>query len=503
MAALLKQQCGLHARASSLAERRPPAAISSRPSSMKNLLPAAPTPLPQRRTFASASASLGASTPRWPAPPMRGPRAPGAAIAEVEQSPQRERAARMVAEVALQIAPEFHEVDAMVARNLRRVQGAFKRAGVGSHFFAGATGYGHGDLGREALDQVFAEVVGAESAAVRTHFQSGTHAIACALFGVLRPGDELVALAGHPYDTMEEVIGLRGEENIGSLADLGVSYREVDLKGDGTPDWDAIACCVGPKTRCVLVQRSCGYDMRKSLSVEEIGRGIELIKAQNPEVVVVVDNCYGEFVEEREPCHVGADLIAGSLIKNPGGTIAPCGGYVAGTAYWVTRACARLSAPGVGQESGAWPAEYARLLFQGLWLAPQTVGEAVKGGKLVAAVFHAQGKNVKPAVGEPRSDIITAVELGSEAALLAFCRAVQRCSPIGAYIRPEPGATPGYASQVVFADGTFIDGSTSELSADGPLREPYAVFCQGGTHWSHWAWVLEEVLEELWDMEGK
>uniref|UniRef100_A0ACD5V3V9 Uncharacterized protein n=1 Tax=Avena sativa TaxID=4498 RepID=A0ACD5V3V9_AVESA len=278
---------------------------------------------------------------------------------------------------------EFREVDRALALNSSRVAAAFRHARVAPHHFGGSTGYGHDDAGgREALDSVFAHVVGAEAAIVRPQFFSGTHAIACALFALLRPGHELLAVAGPPYDTLEEVIGIRGSANVGSLKDFGVTYREVPPAEDGGLDWDALACAIRPETGCALIQRSCGYSWRKSLSVADIRRAIDLIKMQNPNCKVMVDNCYGEFVETSEPPMVGADLIAGSLIKNPGGTIAPCGGYVAGKKDLVEAAAARLSAPGLGVEFGSAPGHVMRALFQGLFLAPQMVGEAVKVGCL-------------------------------------------------------------------------------------------------------------------------
>ncbi|XP_040863209.1 uncharacterized protein YnbB isoform X2 [Glycine max] len=325
----------------------------------------------------------------------------------------------------------------------------------------------------------------------------GTHAITCALFALLRPGDELLAVAGAPYDTLEEVLGKRDSGGLGSLQDFGVKYREVPLAEDGGLDWNALMSSVKPKTKCALIQRSCGYSWRQSLSVNDIGRAIKIIKKQNPSCSVMVDNCYGEFVESIEPPMVGADLIAGSLIKNPGGTIAPCGGYIAGKQKCVDAAAARLSAPGLGVDCGSTPGDIMRAFFQGLFLSPQMVGEAIKGSFLIAEVLASKGYKVQPLPRVPRSDTVQAVQLGSREHLLAFCEAVQRSSPVGSYTKPVAGATPGYASEVIFADGTFIDGSTSELSCDGPLREPFAVFCQGGTHWTQWGLVLGEVLKSL------
>ncbi|CAN0826484.1 Uncharacterized protein YnbB [Linum grandiflorum] len=393
---------------------------------------------------------------------------------------------------------EFRAVDNLVARNSVRVLNAFRNARVGSHHFGGSTGYGHDEAGgREALDQVFAEIVGAESAIIRSQFFSGTHAITCALFAFLRPGDELLAVAGAPYDTLEEVIGKRDSHGMGSLKDFGVTYREVPLADDGGLDWNALESTVKPHTKCALIQRSCGYSWRKSLSIQDIGRAINIIKIQNPNCLVMVDNCYGEFVESTEPAMVGADLMAGSLIKNPGGTIAPCGGYVAGRRKWVEAAAARLSAPGLGTDCGSTPGDVMRAYFQGLCLAPQMVGEAIKGTLLIAEVMASKGFQVQPLPRASRHDTVQAVQLGNRERLLAFCEAVQRSSPVGSFTKPIAGSTPGYASEVIFADGTFVDGSTSELSCDGPLREPFAVYCQGGTHWTQWGIVLGEVLKHI------
>lgn len=304
-------------------------------------------------------------------------------------------------------------------------------------------------------------------------------------------------VAGAPYDTLEEVIGKRDAQGLGSLKDFGVEYREVPLAEDGGLDWHALTNAVKPQTKCALIQRSCGYSWRRSLSVNEIGRAIKMIKMQNPNCLVMVDNCYGEFVEKIEPPMVGADLIAGSLIKNPGGTIAPCGGYVAGKRKWVEAAAARLSAPGLGLDCGSTPGDIMRTYFQGLFLSPQMVGEAIKGTFLIAEVMASEGYKVQPLPRVTRHDTVQAVELGNRERLIAFCQAVQRSSPVASFTKPVAGSTPGYASEVIFADGTFIDGSTSELSCDGPLRDPFAVFCQGGTHWTQWGLVLGEVLKSI------
>ena len=394
-----------------------------------------------------------------------------------------------------ELYPIFSEIDSLVKQNLRGVIDAFRHHRVGVHHFSGVTGYGHDDIGRETLDKVFAEIMGAEAAAVRIQFVSGTHAIACALFGTLRPGDEMLSVVGPPYDTLEEVIGLR-EEGQGSLKEFGISYRELPLTETGTINWQGLESAVTEKTRLALIQRSCGYSWRASLAISEIEKIVKIVKQKNSETVCFVDNCYGEFIEDREPIAVGADLVAGSLIKNPGGTIVMAGGYVAGRADLVEAATCRLTAPGIGSSGGA-TFEQNRLLFQGLFLAPQMVGEAMKGNHLTAYVFDKLGYAVNPLPFEKRRDVIQGIKLGSPEKLIAFCRAIQQYSPVGSYLDPVPGPMPGYDSQLVMAGGTFIDGATSEFSADGPLREPYVVFCQGGTHWTHVAIALEAAIKAV------
>jgi len=395
--------------------------------------------------------------------------------------------------------PIFATIDQLVQYNLKKVLSVFQKQRLGVHHFASMSGYGHGDIGRETLDRAFAEMMDAEAAAVRVQFVSGTHAITCALFGVLRPGDEMLAVAGKPYDTLEEVIGIR-ESAPGSLKEFGIHYRELPLTSQRTLDWKGLATAVTQKTRLVFIQRSCGYSWRESLSIADIEGIVQLVKQQNPNTICLVDNCYGEFVEQQEPPSVGADLIAGSLIKNPGGTIVTAGGYVAGKQDFVEAACCRLTAPGIGSEGGA-TLNQNRLLFQGLFLAPQMVGEALKGTHLMSYVFHQLGYPVNPLPKTPRRDVIQAIQLGSPEKLKAFCRALQQQSPVGSYLEPVPSQMPGYESELVMAGGTFIDGSTSELSADTPLREPYIVFCQGGTHWTHVAIALEQILEVLSEFE--
>ena len=408
---------------------------------------------------------------------------------------RRERATALVKGMALQQQALAASRTAAVGQRLERVLAALAAERVGTQHFASLTGYGHGDQGREVVDRVFARVLGAEAAAVRMQFVSGTHAIAAALFGVLRPGDRLLSITGRPYDTLEEVIGLR-ESGQGSLAEFGVAYDEVDLLPTGAVDDAAMDRALEQPCRLVLIQRSCGYSWRPSIDVAEIGRLAARIHARQPDCVVFVDNCYGELVQEQEPPEVGADLIAGSLIKNLGGTIAPTGGYVAGRADLVERACCRLTAPGIGSEGGTG-FDLQRLVLQGLFLAPQMVAEALIGADLVAGVFQRLGFAVNPEPGASRSDLIQAVQLGSPDALKVVCRAFQACSPVGAYLDPVPASMPGYASDLVMAGGTFIDGSTSEFSADAPLREPFNLYVQGGTHRAHVQLALIRALSAL------
>lgn len=411
----------------------------------------------------------------------------------------QQRARALVAAARERLVAQSAQRTAAVMPRLERVLAAFAAERVGTQHFASLTGYGHGDQGRQVLDRVFARVLGAETAAVRLQFVSGTHAIAAALFGVLRPGDRMLAITGRPYDTLEEVIGLRGSGQ-GSLAEFGVAYDQLELtsaaEAAGEVDEQALDRALEIPRRLILIQRSCGYSWRPSLSVETIGRLCERIHRRQPDCVCFVDNCYGELVEDQEPPAVGADLVAGSLIKNLGGTIAPGGGYVAGRADLVEQACCRLTAPGIGSEGGTG-FDLHRLILQGLFLAPQMVAEALIGADLVAETFSELGYAVQPQAGAARSDLIQAVQLGDPEALKVVCRAFQACSPIGSYLDPVPAAMPGYASDLVMAGGTFIDGSTSEFSADAPLREPFNLYVQGGTHRTHVELALVRALTAL------
>ncbi len=371
-------------------------------------------------------------------------------------------------------------IEAVTEYNQQKVLSAFIEGQVSESHFVATTGYGYGDRGRDKLDEVFARAMGAEDALVRHSILSGTHAIAIALFGILRPGDTLLAVTGAPYDTLEDVIGLRGESP-GSLREFGIAYRQVPLDAAGRPDIPAIEAALvsGGPVRMVHIQRSRGYNLRPSLSVGDIGRIIAAVKSKSPETIVFVDNCYGEFVERTEPTAVGADLMAGSLIKNPGGGIADNGGYICGRAELVERCSYRMTTPGLGREVGA-SLGHNRSLFMGLFNAPHVVGEALKTAVYCAALFELLGYEVTPRSGEPRADIIQAVRLGTPEALVAFCQGMQRGAPVDAFVVPEPWDMPGYDSQVIMAAGAFTLGASIELSADAPLREPYAAYMQGG-----------------------
>ena len=377
-----------------------------------------------------------------------------------------------------ELAPQFARIDRVAEENTARVLSAFQKHRVAEGYFAGTTGYGYDDLGRDKLDEIYAELFGTESALVRIQFVNGTHAIAAALFGALRAGDVLASAVGAPYDTLLGVIGAV-DKGHGSLKDYGVEYRQVELL-DNKPDLEGIARTASdPRVRAVLIQRSRGYSTRASLSVEEIGEMCRRIKAVNPNTAVIVDNCYGEFVEPLEPTHVGADLAAGSLIKNPGGGLAPTGGYIAGRRDLVEGAAMRLTVPGIGGECGCALGQN-RLLYQGLFLAPHTVAQALKTAVFAAKVMELLGYRAEPASGEVRHDIIQMLRMGEPEALKKFCKGIQFGAPVDSYVTPEPWDMPGYDCQVIMAAGAFIQGASIELSADAPMREPYTVYLQGG-----------------------
>ncbi len=376
----------------------------------------------------------------------------------------------------------FAEIDAVAEYNQLKVLHAMQESRVGAACFAATTGYGYDDVGRTTLEKVYAACFHTEAALVRPQITCGTHALAVALGANLLPGDELLSPVGRPYDTLEEVIGIR--PSACSLREYGVTYRQVDLLPDGGFDYDGIRAAIGPKTKLITIQRSKGYATRPSFSVEEIGRLIAFCKDCKPDVVCMVDNCYGEFVERQEPSDVGADMVVGSLIKNPGGGLAPVGGYICGTERCVSRCAYRLSAPGLGQEVGAnlglMPA-----LYQGFFLAPTVVAGALKGAIFAANLYEGLGFRVVPGGAEARHDIIQAVELGSKEAMVAFCKGIQAAAPVDSYVTPYPWDMPGYEDQVIMAAGAFVQGSSIELSADGPIRPPYAVYFQGGLTWQH------------------
>ncbi len=385
-------------------------------------------------------------------------------------------------QVLERLEDRFRAIDRRAEYNQAKVLSAMQRSRIGANHFAATTGYGYDDEGRERLEQVYADVFHTEAALLRPQITCGTHALAVALSANLLPGDELLSPVGLPYDTLQEVIGLRPSPC--SLAEYGVTYRQADLRSDGSFDDEAIRAAISDKTRLITIQRSKGYATRPSFSVAQIGELITLCKSVKPDVVCMVDNCYGEFVDIVEPSDVGADMVVGSLIKNPGGGLAPIGGYICGTKACVDRCAYRLSAPGLGQEVGAnlglLPA-----LYQGFFLAPTVTAGALKGAIFAANLYEELGFRCVPDSREQRNDIIQAVELGSEAAMLAFCRGIQSAAPVDSFAAPIPGDMPGYDSQVIMAAGAFVQGSSIELSADGPIRPPYAVYFQGGLTWQH------------------
>ena len=393
---------------------------------------------------------------------------------------------------------EFERVNDIRDFNQRKVLKAFFDNKVAPEHFYTVSGYGHDDLGREVLDKVFAQVFCAEKALVRIHFASGTHTLACALFGNLRAGDKLISVAGTPYDTMQEVIGTAGDEETkrSSLIGNGVLYDEVPLINGMEIDFEKLEEMIDDTTTMVLIQRSKGYSTRKSLSMETIEKICKIVKSQNPNCICFVDNCYGEFADTKEPLEIGADLMAGSLIKNAGGGIVEAGGYIAGKELLVDRSANRLTAPGIGAEGGAMFNQH-RLIFQGLFMAPSIVSEAIKGAILAAKVFEDIGFDSSPKYYEKRTDIIQNIIFGAPEPLEEFCRTIQSLSPVNGYVTPIPEYIPGYEDKVIMAGGTFIEGSTIELSADGPMRAPYVAYMQGGLNYAHVKICLEEIVKKL------
>lgn len=386
------------------------------------------------------------------------------------------------AQVETSLSERFGQIDKTAEYNQLKVLHAMQKNRVSEAHFSGSTGYGYNDLGRETLEQIYADVFHAEAALVRPQITCGTHALCVALAANLRPGDELFSPVGRPYDTLEEVIGIR--ESKGSLKEYGITYAQADLKPDGSFDYDAIEKCINERTKLATIQRSKGYATRPTLSVEQIGELIAFIKSKKPDIICMVDNCYGEFTERIEPTDVGADMCVGSLIKNPGGGLAPCGGYIAGRKDCIEQAAYRLSSPGLGKEVGA-SLGLNQTLYQGFFLAPTVTAGAVKGAIFAAAVYEKLGFSVFPSSDTVRHDIIQAIDLNSPKALKAFCRGIQAAAPVDSFVTPEPWAMPGYDSDVIMAAGAFVQGSSIELSADGPLKPPYSVFFQGGLTWYH------------------
>ena len=397
-------------------------------------------------------------------------------------------------EIEASLKKRFEEIDERAEYNQLKVLAAMQKMRVSDVHFAATTGYGYNDLGRDTLEDVYADIFHTESALVRPNLISGTHALAVALAGNLRPGDELLSPVGKPYYTLEEVIGIR--ESCGSLKEYGVTYRQVDLLEDGSFDYPGIKAALNEKTKLVTIQRSKGYATRPTLSVERIGELIAFIKGIRPDVICMVDNCYGEFVETIEPTDVGADMVVGSLIKNPGGGLAPIGGYIAGKKECVDRAAYRLSAPGLGKEVGA-SLGLNQQFYQGLFLAPTVVAGALKGAIFAANVYEKLGFSVVPNGTEPRYDIIQAVTFGKPEGVIAFCQGIQAAAPVDSFVTPEPWDMPGYDAPVIMAAGAFVQGSSIELSADGPIKPPYAVYFQGGLTWYHAKLGILMSLEKL------
>ena len=399
-------------------------------------------------------------------------------------------------EIEESLKERFEQFDKTAEYNQMKVLLAMQKNRVSEECFGSSSGYGYNDYGRDTLEKVYADTFHTEACLVRPQIACGTHALAIALFGNLRPGDEMLAPAGKPYDTLEEVIGIRPSK--GSLAEYGVTYRQVDLLEDGTFDYENIRKAINEKTKLVEIQRSKGYMTRPSFSVKQIGELIAFVKSIKPDVICMVDNCYGEFVDTIEPSDVGADMVVGSLIKNPGGGLAPIGGYIAGTRQCIENAAYRLGSPGLGREVGA-SLGVNQSFFQGLFLAPTVVSGALKGAIFAANVYERLGFDVVPNSTEPRYDIIQAITFGKPEGVIAFCQGIQAAAPVDSYVSPEPWDMPGYDSQVIMAAGAFIQGSSIELSADGPIKPPYSVFFQGGLTWYHAKLGILMSLQKLLD----
>lgn len=404
-----------------------------------------------------------------------------------------------VAEAEDQVLDRFQTLDDTMAYNQYKVLDVFQKCRISDMHFGWNTGYGYDDPGREALEKAYAMLFRTEKALVRPTIVNGTHALNLTLSGILRPGDELIYCTGKPYDTLEEVIGIRGEGR-GSLIDFGITYNQIELTDLGTIDYPALKKAISKKTRIVALQRATGYGFRKAITIEEITEWTSFVKSIDPKIVCMVDNCYGEFLDIKEPTEVGADVVAGSLIKNPGGGLALTGGYIAGRADLIESISYRMTAPGIGGECGLTFGQ-SRTMFQGLFLAPKTVNGAVKGAILCAKVFENLGYEVCPKANEARSDIIEAIKLGSKEAVIAFCEGIQAAAPIDSHVKPIPWDMPGYEDQVIMAAGAFVQGSSIELSADAPIRPPYIVYFQGGLTYEHSKFGVTKALQTLYEKE--
>ena len=406
---------------------------------------------------------------------------------------------RLVQQTEVDLADRFHEQDEIKEANQYKVTDAFRKNRISDTHFAWNTGYGYDDAGRAALESVYADTFGAEAALVRTNIVNGTHALSIAIMGCLRPGDEMIYCSGGPYDTLEEVIGIRGS-GMGSLKEYGVTYKQVELKSDGSIDIDAVLDAIGPGTRMVCVQRSTGYAWRKAITVDQIAEWASAVHAAHPDIITMADNCYGEFIDVKEPTQVGVDIMAGSLIKNPGGGLALSGGYVAGRKDLVDTVQYRMTCPGIGGECGLMFGQ-TRAMLQGFFMAPSVVNGAVKGAILCGEVYHRLGYDVRPEKDDKRSDIIQSVKLGSPEAVCAFCEGIQKAAPVDSFVTPVPSDMPGYEDQVVMAAGAFVQGSSIELSSDAPIRAPYIVYFQGGLTYEHSKLGVLMSLQRLYEKE--
>ncbi|PWI23531.1 hypothetical protein DF281_03025 [Kurthia zopfii] len=398
-------------------------------------------------------------------------------------------------EIEKKIRPQFDQVEEMAFYNQQKVLAAFANNHVSENHFAGTTGYGYDDEGRDNLERVYAEVFGAESAIVRQQIISGTHAITLSLFGVLRPGDELMYVTGQPYDTLQSIVD-GGDKDTGSLKDWGIDYQHIDLNNDNKIDWDAVKAAVSSKTRVMAIQRSKGYATRPSFTIDEVGEMIRKIREIKEDVIIFVDNCYGEFVDAVEPTDLGADLMAGSLIKNPGGGLAKVGGYIAGKAEYVEQCAFRMTTPGIGAEAGP-SLNTLTDMYQGFFLAPHVVSQSVKGAIFAAAALEAIGMVAEPSFDAKRTDLIQSVQFQSPEQMIQFCQTVQKNSPVNAQFAPEPALLPGYTDDVIMAAGTFVQGASIEFSADGPIREPHTVYMQGGLTYEHVKAAILNAVQDL------